>query len=93
MGRNRGQGQQGQGKKGGGEKVKVRSHKPWRWPRNRERNLVTEANRAERKFQKLMLRGRAGKPGGIIVGSKREKVLCEHIMRLGAEAKTYPNWL
>lgn len=87
MSRNRGQGQQG--KKGG----EVRRRKPWRWPRNRERNLLTEAERAQRKLERLMKRSRDGKPGGIMPASYRSKALYEHIARLRAEAKTFPSWL
>lgn len=91
MARNRGQGN-GK-KKGGEEKVKVRSHKPWRWPRNRERNLLREANRAERKLDKFLKRGIDMKPSGIMSDSRRFYILNDHIARLKAKAKTFPNWL
>lgn len=92
MGRNRGQNQQGK-KKGGEEKGKIRRSKPWRWPRNRERNLLREANRAERKLDKLLKRGIDMKPGGIMSESDRSARLDGHIARLKAQAKTFPAWL
>lgn len=89
MGRNRGQND----KKKGEEKVKVRSHKPWCWPRNREHNLLREAAKAQRKLERLMKRKRDGKPGGIMPASKRSERLYNHIRNLKAQTKTYPNFL
>ena len=85
MGRNRGQGNQGgDKKKGDSGKVKIRHLKNWRWPENRKHNMLREARRAEKKLNKLLARGWANKPGGIVAGSRREGALHAHINRLKA---------
>lgn len=89
MGRNRGQGNQGgdKKKKDGGEKVKIRRYKAWNWPVNVKSNLLREAIKAEKKLEKLLVRGKEGKPGGILPGSEREEALSCHISELKAQAR------
>ncbi|MBI2099342.1 hypothetical protein HYT45_02945 [Candidatus Uhrbacteria bacterium] len=80
--RNRGQGGGGK-KKGDGEKVKVRG--PSRYSEttrraNKRRNLLTEANRAERKFKKL------GRRGDLTGHPERVMRIRSHINRLNKQA-------
>lgn len=85
--RNRGQGGQ-KGDKKKEEKVKIRHYKAWNWPSNTKSNLLREANKADKKLRKLLARGEAHKPGGILEGSERQKRLDAHITRLERQARS-----